>query len=87
MPKCNKSLINRGKFVMMPAVRDVLLKTGGPLLEQVDIHNPVGLSLLLVEELPISPYFETLFKPNYLCSFEDFSVSHFLNYCYYFAFI
>lgn len=46
MPKCNKSLINRGKFEMMPAVRDVLLKTDGPLLEQVDIHNPVGLKLI-----------------------------------------
>ena len=46
MPECNKSLINRGKFEMIPAVRDVLLKIDGPLLEQVDIHNPVGLKLI-----------------------------------------
>lgn len=47
MPECNKSLLNRGKFEMMPAVRDVLLKTDGPLLEQVcNIHNPIGLKLI-----------------------------------------
>ena len=90
----NKLDVTLRKFESLPYFRNSLLKIGPPTVKPIyNIHNPIGLKLLIRLRFGLSHLNEHKFKHNFqdcinplcICSLEIESLSHFFLQYHYFT--